>query len=126
MARSAEYQRQMTCRECRLRIATLALAGSAELIETLWLVTTYFAHRRIQLVLLNGDPPRPQVVASVARGLLEQGYVDDALVLAALAITGGEEADVNRVGASALGVMLDPLLARPGIASTLRTTLYGS
>lgn len=110
-------------------MAELALAGSAELVETLWLVTTYFAYRRHQLVLLNrerADPPRPQVVASVARGLLEQGYVDDGLILAALAIEGGEEADVNRVGASALGVMLDPLLARPGIESTLRAALYGS
>jgi hypothetical protein len=128
MARSADYPRQMLCRECRIRMAGVALAGSAELIETLWLVTTYFSYRRHQLILLSrerSDPPRPQV-ASVARGLLEQGYVDDGLVLAALAIQGGEEADVNRVGASALGVMLDPLLARPGIESTLRAALYGS
>jgi hypothetical protein len=129
MARSADYPRQMLCRECRIRMAGVALAGSAELIETLWLVTTYFSYRRHQLILLSrerSDPPRPQVIASVARGLLEQGYVDDGLVLAALAIQGGEEADVNRVGASALGVMLDPLLARPGIESTLRAALYGS
>lgn len=110
-------------------MAEVALAGSAELIETMWLVTTYFAHRRNELVLLNRehpDPPRPQVVASVARGLLEQGYVDDGLILAALAIESGEEADVNRVGASALGVMLDPQLTQPGIVSTLRAALYGA
>lgn len=110
-------------------MAEVALAGSAELIETLWLVTTYFAYRRRQLVLLNREhpnPPRPQVVASLARGLLEQGYVDDGLILAALAIQGGEEADVNRVGASALSVMLDPLLAQPGAEAILRAALYRS
>jgi hypothetical protein len=110
-------------------MAEVALTGAAELIERLWLVTTYFPHRRHELVLLSREhpnPPRAQVVASVARGLLDQGYVDDGLVLAALAIRGGEEADVNRVGASALGVMLDPLLARSGIEPTLRAALYES
>lgn len=129
MARSADYPRHMICHECRICMAELVIAGSAELIETLWLVTTYFAFRRHQLVLLNQErplPSRPQVVASVARGLLEQGYVDDGLILAALAIQGGRQADVNRVGASALGVMLDPLLARPGIDAKLRAALYGS
>jgi hypothetical protein len=110
-------------------MAELALTSSAELISALWLVTADFAERRNELVLLSRerlDLPRPEVVATVARGLLEQGYVDDGLVLAALAITGGEEADVNRVGASALGVMLDPLLAQPDFASTLRMTLHRS
>jgi hypothetical protein len=110
-------------------MAEVALAGSTELIETLWFVTAGFGDRRNQFVLLNRvhpDPPRPEVFASVARDLLEQGYVDEGLVLAALAIQRGEGADVNRVRASALGVMLDPLLARPGFASILRATLYGS
>jgi len=110
-------------------MADVALTSSTELIGTLWLVTSAFAERRDQLILLNrerADHPAAEVVASVARGLLEQGYVDDALVLAALAIKGGEDADFNRVGASALGVMFDPLLAQPGLASSLRTVLYGS
>lgn len=129
MSCSADYLPQMICRECRLRMAEVALTSSVDLIETLWLVSVDFVDRRNQLVLLNrerSDPARPEVVASVARGLLEQGYVDDGLVLAALSIKGGEDADVNRVGASALGVMLDPLLARPGITSMLRAALYGS
>jgi len=110
-------------------MAELALTSSGELIETLWLVTADFADRRSQLLLVNRgrpDVPSPEVVASVARGVLEQGYLDDGLVLSALAIKGGEGADINQVGASALGVMLDPLLAQHGIALGLRAALYGS
>ena len=126
--RAPDYPRHGICGECRSRAAEVALNSSADLIETLWLVSHKFADRRAQLLVIDRDRldrPGPDVVASVARGLLEQGYVDDGLVLAAIAIRGGDSADVNQVGASALGVMLDPLLARPGIAATLRVALYG-
>lgn len=127
--RAADYRPHMICRECRNAMAEVALTGSDELIATLWLVTADFGDRRKQVLFLNrgrADVPRPEVVASVARGLLEQGYVDDGLVLSALAIKGGEGADINQVGASALGVMFDPLLAQSGIALSLRVALYGS
>jgi hypothetical protein len=129
MVNAVDYPPHMICRECRRRMAEFALASSTEVLEKIWRITANFVDRRNQLVLLSrerSDPARPELVASVARGLLEQGYVDDGLVLAALAIQGGEQADVNRFGASALGVMLDPRFAGPDIASTLRAAFYGA
>jgi hypothetical protein len=115
------------CRECRLEIATMVLDGSEDQIARMWLATADFGSRRRHLVTLNrerADRPRADVLATVARGLLEQGYVDDALILASIAIRLGDEADINQVGASALKVLFDPLLASADIVSLLRERLH--
>jgi hypothetical protein len=121
--RAGRFLQERICGQCRLHIASTILSDSAAEVGKLWRVTTAFddcRQKAFQIEKERTDPPRPAVLASVAWGLLEQGFIDDPVVLAGLAISAGEEADVNRVGASALEVLLDPRLAQPGQLESLR------
>jgi hypothetical protein len=129
MERPAVFRQRLICRECRLKIATIALEGSEDLIATTWSITPEFgARRRHQLAFdrERDDRPRGEIVASVAWGLLQQGYRDDPLILASIAITLGDDADLNRVGMSALEVLFHPLLIGAEGMSSLRLLLNKS
>jgi hypothetical protein len=64
--------------------------------------------------------PRGVTLAAIAEGLRVSEKSDEALVMAAYAITLGGAADQNTYGASALRVLLSPELARQGLFAELR------
>jgi len=122
-ARPGRFLGQRICDECRQHIAATVLCAPATEVATLWRVTDGFdvcRKRALEFHQNRDDPARPEVLASVADGLLEQGLVDDPIVLAALAISLGETADMNLVGASALEVLMSNRLSRPGLTMRLR------
>jgi hypothetical protein len=115
------------CRECRLGAAQLILSGEIKAAKEIWNVDDAFEAARMRFERhrneWQGSPPRPEVLASVAQGLLEQGLPNEALLNAAGAVLLGEAADVNTVGASALEVLFDAQLQQNEFFERLRDAL---
>ena len=115
------------CRECRFGAAQVILAGEIAGTKETWKVGDAFEAARMRFERhrsgWQGFPPKPEVLASVAQGLLEQGMLNEALLNAAGAVLLGDSADMNDVGASALEVLFDARLQQDQFLERLRRAL---
>lgn len=128
LVRPAQFLREQVCSRCRLAVGRRVLEASLSTLSSVWFITSAFDERRRKVLdfeRARETPAEAAIVASVAQGLLDQGLADDALVLAAVAIGLGEGADSNRVGASALEVLVDRRLAKVAFPESLRAIIDG-
>lgn len=106
-----------------MAISGIIICAAEADIVAMWRVGPSFVQSRqklLEMTARRADPPKAEVLASVAYGLLQQGLRDDAIVLAAVAIQLGEGADINSVGASALHVVFDPAIAESELVARLQ------
>lgn len=115
------------CGSCREAMAHLVLNGRTAEIGKVWQIGPGFDEARERMRSYQrrkqGAPPRAEVIALVASGLVPQGLKDDALLNAAESIRLGEASDSNDVGARALLVLFDRQLQQPEFARRLQGAL---
>jgi hypothetical protein len=116
----------VVCSDCRDWTARFILGAEPAEVAKCWRISEHFALlrtdtiRRIEENRHRSMYPRGVTLAAIAEGLRVSEKSDEALVMAAYAITLGGAADQNTYGASALRVLLSPELARQGLFAELR------